>query len=57
MLSWIAPCCVNSDGAAIMLKYAVHRLPIVDTEKRVIGIVTRTDIAKALSSDKEAVDV
>mmetsp|Transcript_20361 Transcript_20361/g.51270 ORF Transcript_20361/g.51270 Transcript_20361/m.51270 type:complete len:288 (+) Transcript_20361:48-911(+) len=46
-----------SDGAAIMLKYAVHRLPIVDTEKRVIGIVTRTDIAKALSSDKEAVDV
>lgn len=38
-----------------MLKYAVHRLPIVDAEKRVIGIVTRTDISKAMSSDKEPV--
>jgi CBS domain-containing protein len=44
-----------SDGASIMLKYAVHRLPVVDDEKRVIGMVTRNDIAKALDSGKTSV--
>eukprot|EP00191_Tetraselmis_sp_GSL018_P004534 CAMPEP_0177596418 /NCGR_PEP_ID=MMETSP0419_2-20121207/11048_1 /TAXON_ID=582737 /ORGANISM="Tetraselmis sp., Strain GSL018" /LENGTH=140 /DNA_ID=CAMNT_0019088281 /DNA_START=812 /DNA_END=1234 /DNA_ORIENTATION=+ len=43
-----------SDAAAIMLKYGIHRLPIVDDDKRVVGIVTRTDISKALKS-KEAI--
>jgi CBS domain-containing protein len=38
-------------AAAIMLKYKVHRLPIVDDNKKCIGMVTRTDIFTALTVD------
>ena len=37
-----------ADAAALMLKHKVHRIPIVDGKARVIGMVTRTDIFKAL---------
>ncbi|XP_042375809.1 uncharacterized protein LOC121969666 [Zingiber officinale] len=40
------------DAAALMLKMKVHRVPILDVEKRVIGMVTRTDIFQALEAQK-----
>eukprot|EP00775_Hariotina_reticulata_P004882 gene4882-5127_t len=40
------------DAAALMLKYKVHRIPVVDNEAHVIGMVTRTDIFKALEQGK-----
>ena len=40
-----------SAAACIMLKYKVHRLPIVHDNKKCIGMVTRTDIFTALNVD------
>ena len=40
-----------SSAACLMLKYKVHRIPVVDSEKRCIGIVTRSDIFIALAVD------
>ncbi|KAL6768374.1 hypothetical protein ACKKBF_B38915 [Auxenochlorella protothecoides x Auxenochlorella symbiontica] len=36
-------------AAATMLKYKIHRIPIVDDSKRVVGMVTRTDLFNALA--------
>ena len=33
------------------LQHKVHRIPIVDYETKVVGIVTRTDIFTALALD------
>eukprot|EP00878_Enallax_costatus_P004307 GHUV01004538.1.p1 GENE.GHUV01004538.1~~GHUV01004538.1.p1 ORF type:complete len:164 (+),score=45.20 GHUV01004538.1:179-670(+) len=40
------------DAAALMLKHKVHRIPVVDSDARVIGMVTRTDIFTALEQGK-----
>lgn len=36
------------EAACLMLKYKVHRLPVVNDEKQVVGIVTQNDIFGAL---------
>ncbi|KAJ4956379.1 hypothetical protein NE237_013162 [Protea cynaroides] len=36
------------DAAALMLKEKIHRIPIVNEEGQVVGMVTRTDIFRAL---------
>ncbi|XP_068664569.1 uncharacterized protein [Aristolochia californica] len=36
------------DAAALMLRKKVHRIPIVNEEGQVVGLVTRADIFKAL---------
>ncbi|XP_077229147.1 uncharacterized protein LOC143862039 [Tasmannia lanceolata] len=36
------------DAAALMLKEKIHRIPIVNKEGQVLGMVTRTDIFRAL---------
>merc|ERR1712025_1371985 len=41
------------EAAAIMLKYKVNRLPVVNKNGEVIGIVSRTDIFTALESMEE----
>jgi len=40
-----------ADAACLMLKHKVHRIPIVDTQAKLIGIVTRTDIFTALGQE------
>ncbi|KAJ3679962.1 hypothetical protein LUZ60_016240 [Juncus effusus] len=40
------------DAAALMLKNKVHRIPIVNEQQQVIGIVTRTDVFRALENVK-----
>lgn len=36
--------------AALMLKHEVHRLPVVDADGALVGIITRTDVFNALLS-------
>ncbi|KAF6253089.1 hypothetical protein COO60DRAFT_1549247 [Scenedesmus sp. NREL 46B-D3] len=40
------------DAAALLLKHKVHRVPIVDADARVVGMVTRTDIFTAPEEGK-----
>lgn len=37
-----------ADAAVLMLKYKINRLPVVDSKKVVVGVVTRTDVFKAM---------
>jgi len=39
-----------TDAAALMLKKKIHRLPIVNQDNQVIGIVTRDDVLRALEA-------
>ena len=43
------------EAAALMLARNIHRLPVVDREGRLIGIVSRTDIFRPLLNPKEDV--
>lgn len=45
-----APNALVVDAAALMLKYKIGRIPVVNSKKKVVGIVSRTDIFTALSS-------
>ncbi|KAI5058571.1 hypothetical protein GOP47_0026741 [Adiantum capillus-veneris] len=40
-----------NDAAILMLKMKIHRIPIVNESNQVVGIVTRTDIFKALEGE------
>ncbi|CAN6234269.1 unnamed protein product [Urochloa humidicola] len=39
------------EAAALMLKEKVHRIPVVNGQQQVIGIVTRTDVFQALEAN------
>lgn len=41
------------DALYLLVKKEVSRLPVVDEEKRVIGILTRSDILRALSKSEK----
>lgn len=40
-----------ADAAVMMLKHKVHRIPVVDKNAHLVGIVTRTDIFTALANE------
>eukprot|EP00250_Pteridium_aquilinum_P022673 c25539_g1_i1 orf=221-904(+) len=40
-----------NDAAVLMLKNKIHRIPVVNEANQVVGIVTRSDIFKALEGD------
>ena len=40
-------------AARIMHEKKIHRLPVVDTENRPIGIITQGDIVKAIAASSE----
>jgi CBS domain-containing protein len=40
-----------ADAAALMLKYDVHRIPVVDEQAKVVGMITRSDILKAVTQE------
>ncbi|KAH0461036.1 hypothetical protein IEQ34_008611 [Dendrobium chrysotoxum] len=42
------------DAAALMLRMKIHRIPILNQQKQVIGIVTRSDIFEALQDQSSA---
>ncbi len=42
------------DAAALMLKHSVHRIPIVDAQARVVGMVTRSDIFGVVEQQQAA---
>ncbi|KAJ6792530.1 Uncharacterized protein M6B38_238105 [Iris pallida] len=39
------------DAAALMLKEKIHRIPVVNEDQQIVGIVTRTDIFQALEAE------
>ena len=41
------------DAATIMRDRGINRLPVVDTEGQVIGILTRGDIVRAMATEKD----
>ena len=47
----IAPTCTISAAARLMARHRVRRLPVVDAEHRVIGIVSAADVARAFPPD------
>ena len=45
-----------SEAAKLMLKYGISSLPVVNEKSEVIGIVTKTDLIKALKDCKDSVE-
>lgn len=37
-----------TDAVALMKKYGIKRLPVIDAQKRLVGIVTDTDVTRAV---------
>lgn len=46
-----------ADAAVLMLKHKVHRVPIVDDDAKVVGIVTRTDVFTGLALETGSTDI
>lgn len=44
----------TGEAAGLMLAHKIHRLPVVDKDNKLLGIVSRTDIFRPLLSDKAA---
>jgi CBS domain-containing protein len=44
----ISPEASLSDAAQVMLEKRVNRLPVIDTEQKLVGIITRHDLVSAL---------
>ncbi|ONK70953.1 uncharacterized protein A4U43_C04F3210 [Asparagus officinalis] len=42
-----------AEAAALMLKKKIHRIPVLNKDQRVVGMVTRTDIFQALETAEE----
>jgi CBS-domain-containing membrane protein len=47
----IGPLRSVSDAASLMLDRGVHRLPVVDVDGKLVGIVTRADLVRAFVRD------
>jgi len=45
------------EASSIMIKYKIKKLPIVDKNQSLIGIVTVTDVARATIVDKETIEL
>lgn len=46
-LATVAADCMLAEAAAEMLRYRVHRLPVVDSKDQLVGIVSTMDVLKA----------
>lgn len=49
----ISPDKLLKDAAQIMHDRSVHRLPVLDAEGKVVGILTRGDIIRAMAASQE----
>lgn len=43
----VTPQTALQDAAALLIKHKIGGLPVIDTEQKVIGVITETDIFKA----------
>lgn len=49
----ITPDKTLSEAARLMHERSIHRLPVLDPDGHVVGILTRGDIVRAMASDQE----
>lgn len=47
----VAPDLSTDDALRLMNEYDINRLPVVDSEERIVGIVARADLLKAVSGE------
>ncbi|MGC9503945.1 CBS domain-containing protein [Baaleninema sp.] len=52
----IAPDCSLQEAARLMHEKKVHRLPVLDESKKVVGILTRGDIVRAMAASNNDVE-
>src|SRR5262249_10355933 len=45
-----------AEAAALMLDRCMNRLPVVDRDRQLVGIVTRADLVRAFVRDDEAIE-
>ncbi|MDC0834584.1 phosphoribulokinase [Leptolyngbya valderiana BDU 20041] len=48
------PDCPLQDAARLMHEKKVHRLPVLDDSKKVVGILTRGDIVRAMAASHDS---
>ena len=52
----IAPAAELSDAAAMMVKEDINRLPVVDRESRMLGIISRLDVVAAFTRPDDVIE-
>lgn len=45
-----------AEAATLMLEHSVNRLPVVDTEGHLVGLVTRTDLVRAFTRTDDEIE-
>lgn len=45
-----------TEAAAVMLAEGINRLPVVDDDGRLVGLVTRADLVRAFARDDDAIE-
>lgn len=56
-LVWVSPDTTVTNARAMMSKENVNKLPVLDRENRLVGIVTKNDLAKAAPSQATTLDM
>lgn len=54
---FISPECSLTEAKALMTKKSISKLPVVDKSNKLVGIVTKNDLAKAGPSDATTLDM
>lgn len=54
---YISPECSVTEAKALMGKKSISKLPVVDRDNRLVGILTKNDLAKAAPSDATTLDM
>ncbi len=54
---YVAPDCSVTDAKALMNKKNISKLPVVDKQNRLVGIITKNDLAKAGPSEATTLDI
>lgn len=53
----VMPDTLLNDAAALMVRYKIGGLPVVDTEQRPVGMLTETDLFRLLVGLAESIDL
>lgn len=53
----VMPDTLLNDAAALMVRYKIGGLPVVDTEQRPVGMLTETDLFRLLVGLAKSIDL